>query len=135
MYEFSTHQHDVLVCTAIIESGLDIPNVNTIIIDDADRFGLAQLYQLRGRVGRTETQAYAYCLYRPNKMLTDEAKDRLKAIKDFNVLGSGYQIALRDLEIRGVGNILGAEQHGQMVAVGFDMYCNLLEEQCKNFRV
>jgi transcription-repair coupling factor (superfamily II helicase) len=128
MYEFSTHQHDILVCTAIIESGLDIPNVNTIIIDDSDRFGLAQLYQLRGRVGRTETQAYAYCLYRPNKQLTDEAKDRLKAIKDFNVLGSGYQIALRDLEIRGVGNILGAQQHGQMLAVGFDMYCNLLEE-------
>jgi len=128
MFEFSTHQHDILVCTAIIESGLDIPNVNTIIIDDADRFGLAQLYQLRGRVGRTDTQAYAYCLYRQNKLLTDEAKDRLKAIKDFNVLGSGYQIALRDLEIRGVGNILGAEQHGQMVAVGFDMYCNLLEE-------
>jgi len=128
MYEFSAYQHDVLVCTAIIESGLDIPNVNTIIIDDADRFGLAQLYQLRGRVGRTETQAYAYCLYRPNKLLTEEAKDRLKAIKDFNILGSGYQIALRDLEIRGVGNILGAEQHGQMLAVGFDMYCNLLDE-------
>jgi len=128
MYEFSTYQHDVLICTAIIESGLDIPNVNTIVIDDADRFGLAQLYQLRGRVGRTETQAYAYCLYRPNKQLTEDAKDRLKAIKDFNVLGSGYQIALRDLEIRGVGNILGAEQHGQMLAVGFDMYCNLLDE-------
>ncbi|MDD3014063.1 MAG: transcription-repair coupling factor [Candidatus Gastranaerophilales bacterium] len=134
MYEFSTYQHDVLVCTTIIESGLDIPNVNTIIIDDADRFGLAQLYQMRGRVGRTETQAYAYCLYRPNKLLTEEAKDRLKAIKDFNVLGSGYQIALRDLEIRGVGNILGAEQHGQMLAVGFDMYCNLLEESVQELQ-
>ena len=128
MYEFSTQQYDILVCTTIIESGLDIPSVNTIIIDDADRFGLAQLYQLRGRVGRSEIQAYAYCFYRMGKELTKESSDRLKAIKDFTTLGSGYQIALRDLEIRGVGNILGAQQHGHMISVGFDLYCSLLEE-------
>ncbi len=128
MYEFSAHEYDILVCTTIIESGLDIPNVNTIIIEDADKFGLAQLYQIRGRVGRSERQAYAYCLYRPDKLLTPEAKDRLKAIRDFTILGSGYQIALRDLEIRGIGNILGPQQHGHMLAVGFDMYCSLLEE-------
>jgi transcription-repair coupling factor (superfamily II helicase) len=134
MYEFSTHQHDILVCTTIIESGLDIPNVNTIIIDDADKFGLAQLYQLRGRVGRSDAQAYAYCFYRPNKLLAKEAKDRLKAIKDFTTLGSGYQIALRDLEIRGVGNILGSHQHGHMIAVGFDLYCSLLDESVKELQ-
>ncbi len=128
IYQFSAHEYDILVCTTIIESGVDIPNTNTIIIDDADKFGLAQLYQIRGRVGRSERQAYAYCLYRPNKLLTPEAKDRLKAIKDFTKLGSGYQIALRDLEIRGIGNILGPQQHGHMLAVGFDMYCSLLEE-------
>ena len=128
MFEFYNHEYDILMCTTIIESGLDIPNVNTIIIDDADKFGLAQLYQIRGRVGRSERQAYAYCLHRPNKLLTPEAKDRLKAIKDFTTLGSGYQIALRDLEIRGIGNILGPQQHGHMVAVGFDMYCQLMEE-------
>ncbi|EKE02348.1 MAG: hypothetical protein ACD_20C00398G0001 [uncultured bacterium] len=134
MYEFSTHQYDILVCTTIIESGLDIPNVNTIIVDDSDKFGLAQLYQIRGRVGRSETQAYAYCFYRPNKLLTPEAKDRLKAIKDFTTLGSGYQIALRDLEIRGVGNILGANQHGHMLSVGFDLYCSLLDESIRELQ-
>jgi len=134
MYEFSAHEHDILVCTTIIESGLDIPNVNTIIIDEADRFGLAQLYQIRGRVGRSERQAYAYCLYRPNKLLTPEAKDRLQAIKDFTTLGSGYQIALRDLEIRGVGNILGAQQHGHMISVGFDLYCSILEETIQELK-
>ncbi|MFH0702545.1 MAG: transcription-repair coupling factor [bacterium] len=128
MYEFSMQEYDILVCTTIIESGLDIPNVNTIIINDADKFGLAQLYQLRGRVGRSDTQSYSYCLYKPEKDLTPEAKDRLKAIKDFTILGSGYQIALRDLEIRGVGNVLGAQQHGHMVSVGFDLYCSLLDE-------
>ncbi len=134
MYEFGAYEYDILVCTTIIESGLDIPNVNTIIIDDADKFGLAQLYQIRGRVGRSETQAYAYCFYRDGKVLTEEAKDRLKAIKDFTTLGSGYQIALRDLEIRGVGNILGAQQHGHMVSVGFDLYCQLLEESIKELK-
>ena len=134
MHEFSAHEYDILLCTTIIESGLDIPNANTIIIDDADRFGLAQLYQIRGRVGRSERQAYAYCLYKENKLLTPEAKERLAAIKDFTTLGSGYQIALRDLEIRGVGNILGPQQHGHMVAVGFDMYCNLLEETIQELK-
>ncbi|MDQ5968028.1 MAG: hypothetical protein QG625_4185, partial [Cyanobacteriota bacterium erpe_2018_sw_39hr_WHONDRS-SW48-000098_B_bin.30] len=117
-----------LVCTTIIESGLDIPNVNTIIINDADKLGLAQMYQLRGRVGRSEVQAYAYCLYKPSKVLSEQAQGRLKAIREFTSLGSGYQIALRDMEIRGVGNILGSEQHGHMISVGFDLYCKLLEE-------
>jgi transcription-repair coupling factor (superfamily II helicase) len=128
MLDFSAHQFDILVSTTIIESGLDIPNVNTIIINEADKLGLAQLYQLRGRVGRSDVQAYAYCLFRPNKVLSEVAQNRLKAIREFTSLGSGYQIALRDMEIRGVGNILGAEQHGHMVSVGFDLYCKLLEE-------
>lgn len=128
MLEFSNHEFDILVCTTIIESGLDIPNANTIIIDQADKLGLAQMYQIRGRVGRSDLQAYCYCLYRPEKVLTDTAQNRLKAIREFTTLGSGYQIALRDMEIRGVGNILGSEQHGHMVAVGFDLYCKLLGE-------
>lgn len=128
MLAFSNHEFDILVCTTIIESGLDIPNANTIIIDQADRLGLAQLYQLRGRVGRSDVQAYAYCFYRPEKVLSETAQNRLKAIREFTSLGSGYQIALRDMEIRGVGNILGPEQHGHMVAVGFDLYCKLLGE-------
>jgi transcription-repair coupling factor (superfamily II helicase) len=128
MLDFLSQQTDILVCTTIIESGLDIPNVNTIILDEADKLGLAQLYQLRGRVGRSNTQAFAYCLYRGNKVLSETAQDRLKAIREFTHLGSGYQIALRDMEIRGVGNILGSEQHGHMIAVGFDLYCKILEE-------
>lgn len=125
---FSQHEYDVLLCTTIIENGLDIPNANTMIIHDADKFGLAQLYQLRGRVGRSERQAYCYCLYKAGKHLTKEAYQRLNAIKEFTSLGSGYQIAMRDVEIRGVGNILGTKQHGHMVNVGFDTYCQLLEE-------
>jgi transcription-repair coupling factor (superfamily II helicase) len=128
MLSFLSHEFDVLVCTTIIESGLDIPNVNTIIINDADKLGLAQMYQLRGRVGRAAVQAYAYCLYTPSKVLSEQAQGRLKAIREFTSLGSGYQIALRDMEIRGVGNILGAEQHGHMISVGFELYCKLLEE-------
>jgi transcription-repair coupling factor (superfamily II helicase) len=128
MLDFMAHQFDILICTTIIESGLDIPNANTIIINEADKLGLAQMYQLRGRVGRSNVQAYAYCLYRPQKALSETAQNRLKAIREFTSLGSGYQIALRDMEIRGVGNILGAEQHGHMIAVGFDLYCKLLEE-------
>jgi transcription-repair coupling factor (superfamily II helicase) len=128
MLDFAAHQMDILVCTSIIESGLDIPNVNTIIMDESDKLGLAQLYQLRGRVGRSDTQAYCYCFFRPDRVLSESAQSRLKAIREFTSLGSGYQIALRDMEIRGVGNILGAEQHGHMVAVGFDLYCKLLEE-------
>ena len=125
---FDNHESDILLCTTIIENGLDIPNANTIIIHDADKFGLAQLYQLRGRVGRSEKQAYCYCFYKKNKELTQEAAERLKAIKEFTTLGSGYRIAMRDVEIRGVGNILGTKQHGHMVNVGFDTYCQLLEE-------
>lgn len=134
MLDFSQNQYDVLICTTIIESGLDIPNANTIIVDRADRLGLAQLYQLRGRVGRSPVQAYAYCYYDPERNLTDDAKDRLRAIREFTTLGSGYQIALRDLEIRGVGNILGSEQHGHMVAVGFDLYCEMLEESIEELQ-
>lgn len=134
MYEFSTHQYDILLCTTIIESGLDIPNANTMIVYDADRFGLAQLYQIRGRVGRCERQAYAYCFYREGKVISDEARDRLKAIREFTTLGSGYQIAMRDLEIRGVGHILGHKQHGHMITVGFDTYCQLLEDAIKEVK-
>lgn len=125
---FNNHESDILLCTTIIENGLDIPNANTIIIHEADKLGLAQLYQLRGRVGRSEKQAYCYCLYKKNKELTQEATERLKAIREFTTLGSGYRIAMRDVEIRGVGNILGTKQHGHMINVGFDTYCQLLEE-------
>ena len=126
--DFSNHEYDILLATTIIENGIDIPNANTIIINDADRFGLAQLYQLRGRVGRSQRQAYCYCFYKKSKEITSDAVNRLKAIKEFTTLGSGYQIALRDVEIRGVGNILGTKQHGHMINVGFDTYCELLEE-------
>ncbi len=126
--DFANHEYDVLLATTIIENGIDIPNANTMIIHDADRFGLAQLYQLRGRVGRSQRQAYCYCFYKRQKEMTKEAVQRLKAIKEFTTLGSGYQIALRDVEIRGVGNILGTKQHGHMINVGFDTYCQLLEE-------
>jgi transcription-repair coupling factor (superfamily II helicase) len=128
MMDFYDRKFDVLVCTTIIESGLDIPNVNTIIINNADKMGLAQLYQLRGRVGRSNRQAYAYLFYEPHRIMTEIAEKRLQAIKEFTDLGSGFRIALRDLEIRGAGNLLGAEQHGQMASVGFDMYCQLLSE-------
>ncbi len=125
---FLERKYDILLSTTIIESGLDIPNANTIIIHDADNFGLAQLYQLRGRVGRSDRQAYCFCFYKKSKELNEQAKKRLNSIKDFTNLGSGYQIALRDIEIRGVGNILGTHQHGQMINVGFDTYCSLLSE-------
>ena len=126
--DFADKKYDVLLSTTIVESGLDIPNANTMIIHDAPNFGLAQLYQLRGRVGRCDRQAYCFCFYKKNKELNEQARKRLESIKDFSSLGSGYQIALRDIEIRGVGNILGTHQHGQMVSVGFDTYCNLLAE-------
>jgi transcription-repair coupling factor (superfamily II helicase) len=128
MLDFSNHAYDVLVSTTIIESGVDIPNANTLIVDDADRYGLAQLYQIRGRVGRSDAQAYAYFYYQPDKQLTDDAKQRLRAIREFTSLGSGYHIAMRDMEIRGVGNILGAEQHGHMIQIGFDLYCEMLNQ-------
>lgn len=128
MFEYAERKYDILICTTIIESGLDIPNANTMIVYDADRFGLAQLYQLRGRVGRSDRQAYCYCFYKNHQKLTPEALQRLNAIKEFSTLGGGYQIALRDIEIRGVGNILGTKQHGHMTSVGFDTYCQMLEE-------
>jgi len=128
MLDFMERQIDVLVCTTIIESGLDIANVNTLIIDQADKLGLAQLYQLRGRVGRSNRVAYAYLTYKKDRALTEIAEKRLNAIREFTELGSGFKIAMRDLEIRGAGNILGAEQSGQIAAVGFDLYCQMLEE-------
>ncbi len=128
MLAFASGEHDVLVCTTIIESGLDIPNANTIVIDRADALGLAQLYQLRGRVGRSARRAYAYLLYRRRAQLSDVARKRLQAIFNASELGAGFQIALSDLEIRGAGNILGAEQHGHMAAVGFDLYTRMLAE-------
>src|ERR671932_1043494 len=128
MLKFIRHEADVLVCTTIIESGLDIPNVNTIIVSDADRFGLAQLYQLRGRVGRGANRAYAYFLYRKGAQLTEVAEKRLRTIFEANELGAGFRIAMKDLEIRGAGNLLGPEQHGFMNAVGFDLYCRLLAQ-------
>lgn len=134
MIDFLNKEYDVLLCTTIIESGLDIPNANTIIIHDADKFGLAQLYQIRGRVGRTDRQAFCYCLFKNAKGLTSDAVKRLKYIKEFTTLGSGYQIALRDIEIRGVGNVLGTKQHGQMVNVGFDTYCQLLDEAIQEIK-
>lgn len=134
MLGFNEGRWNVLVCTSIIESGLDIPNVNTIIIEDADRLGLAQLYQLRGRVGRSNRLAYAYITYRKDKVLSEEAEKRLKAIRDFTEFGSGFKIAMRDLEIRGAGNLIGAEQHGHMEAVGYDTYCRLLEEAVRELK-
>ncbi len=128
MLEFVRHKHDILVCTMIIESGLDIPNVNTILINRADALGLAQLYQLRGRVGRATVQAYGYLFYPQDRAITEGAQKRLRVIEEFTDLGSGFKIALRDLEIRGAGNILGAEQHGHIVTVGYELYCRLLEE-------
>ena len=134
MTAFLDHEYDVLVTTAIIESGLDMPRVNTIVIDRADRFGLAQLYQLRGRVGRSSHRAFAYLLTPPGEKLTPEARRRLAALEEFQALGSGYHIAMRDLEIRGAGNLLGEEQHGHMEAIGFDLYCRLLEESVVELR-
>ena len=128
MQRFLAGEIDVLVCTTIIESGLDIPNVNTIIIDRADRFGLAELYQLRGRVGRYHRQAYAYLLLPPMGSLPENARQRLQAVRKYTHLGAGFKLALRDLEIRGAGNILGTEQSGHIAAVGFELYCQLLQE-------
>lgn len=131
MYGFINQEIDVLVSTTIIEIGLDISNVNTIIIHDADQLGLSQLYQLRGRVGRSNRSAYAFLMYKRDKMLKEVAEKRLAAIKEFTDLGSGFKIAMRDLEIRGAGNLLGQEQHGHMAAVGYDLYCKMLGEAVK----
>ena len=128
MQRMADGQIDILVCTTIIETGIDIPNVNTLIVEYADRFGLAQLHQLRGRVGRSGRHAFAYFTFRPGKMLTEVAEKRLNAIRDFAEFGSGFKIAMRDLEIRGAGNLLGAEQSGHLMSVGYDMYLKLLED-------
>ena len=134
MMEFSQGSHDILVCTTIIESGLDIPNVNTIVINDAGMFGLAQLYQLRGRVGRGGQQAFAYLLYEPTRRLTESAEKRLRTIFEASDLGAGFKIAMKDLEIRGAGNLLGPEQSGFMNSVGFDLYCRLLAQAVDELR-
>lgn len=128
MLDFINGEIDVLVSTTIIETGLDIPNANTMIIQDADRLGLSQLYQIRGRIGRSNRTSYAFLMYKRDKMLKEDAEKRLQAIREFTELGSGIKIAMRDLEIRGAGNILGAEQHGHMEAVGYDLYCKMLNE-------
>ena len=134
MYDFINGEIDVLVSTTIIETGLDISNVNTMIIHDSDNLGLSQLYQLRGRVGRSNRTAYAFLMYKRDKMLKEVAEKRLAAIKEFTELGSGFKIAMRDLEIRGAGNLLGMRQHGHMEAVGYDMYCKMLNEAVKNLK-
>lgn len=128
MIDFINHEYDILVTTTIIETGVDVPNANTLIIEEADRFGLSQLYQLRGRVGRSSRIGYAYFLHPANKVLTETAEDRLQAIKEFTELGSGFKIAMRDLNIRGAGNLLGKQQHGFIDSVGFDLYSQMLEE-------
>ena len=134
MLTFSNGEADILVCTTIIESGLDIPRVNTILIEDAQKFGLSQLYQLRGRVGRAGIQAHAWLFYPKNKTLSEAARKRLRAIQEFTQLGSGYQLATRDMEIRGVGNLLGVEQSGQMEAIGFDLYMEMLQEAIREIQ-
>ena len=134
MLSFNSGEADMMICTTIIESGLDIPRVNTIIIEDAQRFGLAQLYQLRGRVGRAGIQAHAWLFYQAKGELTDVARKRLKAIQEFTHLGSGYQLAMRDMEIRGVGSLLGAEQSGQINTIGFDLYMEMLQEAIAEIR-
>ncbi|MDI7277261.1 MAG: helicase-related protein, partial [Anaerolineae bacterium] len=134
MLDFAAGRYDVLVCTTIIENGLDIPNVNTIIINRADRFGLAQLYQLRGRVGRSSSRAYAYLLYNRHQELTPDAQRRLETLLEASELGAGFQIAMRDLEIRGAGELLGPQQHGHIVAVGFDLYTRMLAEAVRRLK-
>ncbi len=134
MMDFMDKEIDVLVCTTIIETGLDIPNVNTIIISDADKMGLSQLYQLRGRVGRSTRTGFAYLMYQRDMVLTEVSQKRLKTIKEFTEFGSGFRIAMRDLEIRGAGNLLGAEQHGHMDSIGYELYCKLLDEAVRELK-
>ena len=134
MLKFLKHEIDVLVCTTIIESGIDIPNANTLIINRADRFGLSDLHQLRGRVGRCTNQAYAYFLVPPRRVLSEKAKNRLQALEKYSELGAGFQIAFEDLQIRGAGNLLGDQQSGYIAAVGFDMYCRLLRESVDSLK-
>ena len=134
MLDFYDGKFDVLLCTTIIEAGLDVPRANTLIICDADRFGLSQLYQLRGRVGRSNRVAYAYLTVNPSKVLTNDAEKRLEAIREFTQFGSGFRVAMRDLEIRGTGNILGAEQSGHMASVGYDLYIKMIDETVREMQ-
>ena len=134
MVKFWDREADVLVCTTIIESGLDVPNANTLVVDRADTMGLAQMYQLRGRVGRSTDRAFAYFFFAPQREMTDDARERLATISAHQALGSGFRIALRDLEIRGAGNVLGAEQSGHIAAVGFDAYARILQESMAEMR-
>ena len=131
---FLNKEYDVLVCTTIIETGMDISNANTMIVYDADKMGLAQLYQLRGRVGRSSRQGYAYLMYEKDKVLSEIAEKRLKAIREFTEFGSGFKIAMRDLEIRGAGNILGSQQHGHMAVIGYDLYVKMLNEAIRKVK-
>ena len=131
---FLNKEFDVLVCTTIIELGIDMPNVNTMIVENAEMLGLAQLYQIRGRVGRSNRLAYAYITYKKDRVLAEQAEKRLQAIKEFTEFGSGFKIAMRDLEIRGAGNLLGPEQHGHMEAVGYETYCQLLDEAVREIK-
>src|SRR5687767_15447929 len=134
MLEFMSHKADVLLSTTIVENGIDIPNANTMVVNRADRYGLSQLYQLRGRVGRSDRPAYAYLLIPPEESLSPVARKRLAAIKEFSDLGSGFRVAALDLEIRGAGNLLGGEQSGHIDAVGFEMYMKLLEETIRELK-
>jgi len=134
MISFIEKEKDVLICTSIIETGLDMPNVNTLIVDQADKFGLSQLYQLRGRVGRSNRKAYSYFLYQPQKILTEEAEKRLSTIREFTEFGSGFKIAMRDLEIRGAGSFIGGEQHGHLAAIGFSLYMRMLKEAVQELK-
>ncbi len=134
MLHFMRHEYDVFVSTTIVENGLDIPLANTIIIENAERYGLSEMYQLRGRVGRSNRRAYAYLLIPPDTELTEIARKRLAALKEFSELGAGFKIAALDLELRGAGNLLGGEQHGHINAVGFDMYVRMLEESVRELK-
>ena len=134
MLKFLRAEIDILVCTTIIESGIDIPNANTLIINRADHFGLADLHQLRGRVGRAEQRAYAYFIVPPKNSLSTQAQLRLDAIEKFSGLGAGFQIAFEDMQLRGAGNLLGEEQHGYITAIGFDLYCRLLKESVEHLK-
>src|SRR5437870_6086842 len=134
MVDFIAHKFDLLLSTTIVESGLDIPNANTIFIDEADRYGLADLHQLRGRVGRYKHRAYCYLLIDPNKYLSTNSAKRLRAIEEFSDMGAGFAIAMRDLEIRGAGNILGTQQSGHIAIIGYELYCELLEQAVRKLK-
>src|ERR1700745_4071867 len=134
MLQLMPHDFDILVCTTIIENGLDIPLANTMLVENAERYGLSELYQLRGRVGRSNRRAYAYLFVDPDSELTEIARKRLAALKEFSDLGAGFKIGALDLELRGAGNLLGGEQHGHINAIGFDMYVRMLEDTVRELR-